>query len=66
MTEKELEQLAIEAKRAYYREWRTKNKDKLRDYNKEWRAKNQEKIREKNRRYWVNKAMSKLAEGSKD
>lgn len=33
MTEKELEKLAIEARRAYYRNWRASNKEKVKMHN---------------------------------
>ena len=41
MKRKSLEQLALEERRAYFREWRKKNPDK---------------VRENNRRYWLKRA----------
>lgn len=40
MTEKEI----IEAKRAYFKEWRAKNKDKVKAMNKRYWAKRAERI----------------------
>lgn len=45
-----------EARNAYYREYRKKNKKKIAEYNKNYREKNSEKIKEINRNYWVKKA----------
>ena len=44
MTNKELEQLGKEAQRDYHRQWRAKNKDKVKQYNKN---------------YWIKKALLK-------
>lgn len=41
MGKKTLEELAIEIRRAYFREWRKKNPDK---------------VRENNHRYWIKRA----------
>ncbi len=43
-----IEELAKKERREYYRQWRAKNKDK---------------VREKNRRYWERKAAQKLERG---
>lgn len=49
MSEKQLEEKALELRRAYQREWRRKNKDK---------------VRANNRRYWERKAQKAVqAEG---
>lgn len=45
-----------EARNAYYREYRRKNKKKIAEYNKSYRKKNPEKIKEANRSYWAKKA----------
>jgi len=38
MTATELDQLTLEARRAYYREWRAKNKEKVKQHNQTyWR-----------------------------
>lgn len=36
---KTLEQLAVEGSRAYYKQWREKNKEKLKEYRKNYFAK---------------------------
>jgi len=40
-----IDELAIEARRQYYREYRAKNKDRIREVNKKWREKNPEKFK---------------------
>ena len=45
-----------EAERAYKREWREKNRDKVRAYAREWARKNPEKVRENRIRYWTRRA----------
>lgn len=45
-----IEELVREEQREYYRQWRAKNKDK---------------VRENNRRYWEKRAQKKLAEMQK-
>ena len=47
---KEISEKAKEAQRAYLREWRRKNPDK---------------VRENNRRYWERKAQQAASEGNK-
>ncbi len=40
LTDEQLEELALEAMRKYYREWRRNNPDKVREYRKRyWRKK---------------------------
>lgn len=43
------------ARREYQREYRKKNKKRIREYHAQWRAENREKITEANRRHWVKK-----------
>lgn len=47
MSEKELREAAVNARREYQREWRAKNKDK---------------VAANNRRYWERKALARKAE----
>lgn len=49
MNEEKLQQLAAEARREYHRQWRAKNRDK---------------IREKNRHYWEKKALEIMEQES--
>jgi hypothetical protein len=44
MTKEELEQLAAEERRKYYREWRAKNKDKVKKYNEQRWIRKAEKL----------------------
>jgi hypothetical protein len=53
---------AKELQKAYLREWRRKNKARIRAYHAKWRRKNKEKIREYRRQYWEQKA--KMAAGT--
>ena len=48
-TKNEIEQVALEMRKAYYKEWRQKNKAKVKD---------------KNNNYWLKKAEKKLAESN--
>lgn len=43
---------AIEARRAYQREYRRKNRERINSQKKNWCAKNKERIRQHNRDYW--------------
>lgn len=45
-----------EARNAYNREYRKKNKKKIQDYQRKWREENPEKVAEHNRNYWLRKA----------
>lgn len=47
---------AEDMRRAYQREWRKKNVEKIREYNKRWRMKNPEKTALYKARYWQKKA----------
>lgn len=55
------EELALEAKREYHRNYYRKNKKKLNAKAKQWREENPEKAAESNRRYWMKKALEKRA-----
>ena len=57
-----LSQEAREARRAYKRRWREKNRERIREYDREWRKKNQDKVREYEKRYWERKAAEQQAE----
>lgn len=50
MAKKKLDRAAAEARREYFREWRRKNSDKIKQYNDD---------------YWRRQAEKKLAEGVK-
>ena len=52
----EQEQAALEARRAYQREYRAKNPEKQREYMRDWRARNKDKVRAYNAAYWARKA----------
>lgn len=58
---KTLEELALEAKREYHRNYYQKNRKKLNAKAKAWREANPEKAAESNRRYWEKKALEKRA-----
>jgi hypothetical protein len=51
---------AIEARRKYYRDYKTNRKPEAREeynrYNREWRARNRDKVRQYNIDYWEKKA----------
>lgn len=47
-----LSEQAQAARRAYKREWRERNKEKVAAYQKEWRAQNKEKLAEYEARHW--------------
>lgn len=50
-----------EAKNAYHREYRKKNRKRIRENQKKWREENSAKINEYNRNYWLKKAQGKEA-----
>lgn len=47
---------AIEARRAYQREWRRKNKEHIAEYQRAWRMKNPDKWAACQNTYWERKA----------
>lgn len=47
---------AVEARRAYQREYLRKNREKINSQRKNWRAENREKVQQYNREYWERKA----------
>lgn len=47
---------AIEARKAYQREYRRRNRDKINSQRKNWRAENRDKVQQYNREYWERKA----------
>lgn len=47
---------AQELRREYARQWRQKNRDKVKAYNEKWRKAHPEKAREYQRRYWEKQA----------
>ena len=50
------------ARNAYMREYRKRNREKVRAYNRAWRAKNPDKMREYNVRHWEKIAAEKANE----
>lgn len=53
------QELILEAKRKYQREYYQKNREKIQEAQKKWRKENPEKVAETNRRYWSKKAQEK-------
>lgn len=49
---------ALEAKKAYDREYRKRNRQRINQQQKEWRRNNPDKVRAQNERYWQRKAES--------
>ena len=47
---------AKEARRAYQKEYKRKNAEKINAYNRAWRKANPEKTRQYNQNYWSKKA----------
>lgn len=47
---------AKEARKAYIRAWREKNRDHLKEYQNKWRKENPEKVKQYNATYWEKKA----------
>lgn len=47
---------AIETRRAYQREYRRKNWDKINSQRKNWRAGNRDKVQQYNKEYWERRA----------
>lgn len=49
---------AKEARRAYFRQYYKKNKDKINKYQRDWRStpEGKKKVQEYNKRYWEKKA----------
>ena len=46
---------ALEARRAYIREWKKKNHDHLMEYQRNWRKQNPEKVKQYAEAYWAKK-----------
>lgn len=61
MTEKE-KSLAAAYHRAYMKEYRKKNAERIRQQQNEWRKNNPDKVREYRERYWSKKAAEMAAE----
>lgn len=47
---------AVEARKAYQREYRRRNRDKINSQRKNWRAENRDKVQRYNRVYWERRA----------
>lgn len=56
---------ALEAKKAYDREYRKRNRQRINQQQRKWRARNPDLVKAQNERYWEKKAKSiKTAESS--
>lgn len=51
---------AVEIKRNYYRVYREKNRERIKEVNKQWRENNKEKLKRYNQNYWNKKALEVL------
>ncbi|MCU7712993.1 hypothetical protein OK414_29435 [Priestia sp. JV24] len=51
-----LSELAKEQKRAYYREYREKNRERYNQRAREWRANNKDKVKQYQKDYWERKS----------
>ena len=51
-----MDELARQARNAYFREYRAKNAEARREYQRKWRKENPEKVRAASQRYWAKKA----------
>ena len=47
---------AIETRRAYQREYRRKNREKINSQRRNWRARNRDKVQQYNKKYWERRA----------
>ncbi len=47
---------ARKARNQYYREYRERNKERLKEYRKAWNRKNEDKVKEYHANYWNRKA----------
>ena len=47
---------AVEARKAYQREYRRRNRDRINSQRKNWRAENRDKVQRYNREYWERRA----------
>ena len=47
---------ALEAKKAYDREYRKRNRQRINQQQREWRARNPDKVKAQRERYWQKKA----------
>ena len=54
---------AIKARRNYSRQWREKNRDRIRAYSAAWREKNRDRLKEYNNAYWERKAEQEANNG---
>lgn len=48
---------ALEARRAYIRAWKKKNREHLQEYQRKWRKQNPEKVKQYAETYWAKKAV---------
>lgn len=53
---KEISQEALEARRAYQREYRRRNRKRILERQRQWREENPDRVREHQRRHWEKKA----------
>ena len=57
---------ALEAKKAYDREYRKRNRQRINQQQREWRARNPDMVRAQNERYWQKRAESMRKAGITD
>lgn len=55
-----IEEAARASRAAYYREYRKKNGDRMRENERKWRSKNPDKVRAAQQRYWEKKGRQAL------
>lgn len=55
---------AREASRAYAREYRQRNRERINQLQREWRRKNPDKVREQRERHWERKAKLRAEGGN--
>lgn len=53
-------EIIIQLKRDYYKEYRDKNKDKLNEYQRQWRKENKDKVKDYKHTYWLKKAVNQI------
>lgn len=59
-TAKAVTDAALEAKRAYNRQYREKNAERLREYKRNWNRTHPDKVRAATERYWQRRAIKEL------
>ena len=52
-----MNEIARQARNAYQREWKRKNREKLNAYQRRWRSENPDRVRQYNEDYWTKKGI---------